>query len=175
MTTFVVLLRGVNVGTHNRIAMADVRAALERGGLAKVSTYLQSGNVIVEDPRRTVAPIEASIEEILNRDLPLKSVVAIARRAADLDAIVHAHPLADRTAGPKALHVGFLKQRAKMRAAVDFTPDRAELHGTEIYLRYAEGQGRSKMTGAALERALGVPLTVRGWNVVTKLRDLTAP
>jgi uncharacterized protein (DUF1697 family) len=173
MTMFVVLLRGINVGTHNRVAMSDVRAALEAGGLAGATTYLQSGNVIVASRARASA-VEAEVESILNRDLPLKDVVAMARRTSDLDAIVRAHPLADRSAGPKALHVGFLKQRAKSLGAVNFAPDRAELRGTEIYLRYADRQGRSKMTGAALERALGVPLTVRGWNVVTKLRELAA-
>src|SRR5262249_50106231 len=135
------------------------------------STYLQSGNVIV-DSRARASVVETEMERVLNALPTLRDVVAIARRAADLDAIARAHPLADRTAGPKALHIGFLKQRAKALAAIDFAPDRAELRGTEIYLRYGEGQGRSKMTGAALERALGVALTVRGWNVVTKVCDL---
>jgi uncharacterized protein (DUF1697 family) len=173
MTRYAVLLRGINVGTHNRVAMSDVRAALEAGGFAGATTYLQSGNVIVESRARASA-VEAEMEKILNRDLPLKNVVAIARRAQELDAIVRAHPLADRTAGPKALHVGFLKHRAKGVAEADFAPDRFVLQGLEVYLRYAEGQGRSKMTGAALERVLGVPLTVRGWNVVTKLCELAA-
>jgi uncharacterized protein (DUF1697 family) len=173
MTRYVVLLRGVNVGTHNRVAMNDVRAALEAGGFVGATTYLQSGNVIVESRARASA-VEGDMEKILNRDLPLKSVVAIARRASDLAAIARAHPLADKRADPKALHVGFLKQRAKASATFDFTPDRAELQGAEVYLRYANGQGRSKMTGNALERVLGVPLTVRGWNVVTKLSELAA-
>jgi uncharacterized protein (DUF1697 family) len=153
--------------------MSDVRDALERGGFADVSTYVQSGNLIVES-RARASSVEANIETILNRDLPLKNVVAIARRASELAAVVRAHPLAEPSAGPKALHVGFLKRSTKTRVALDFGPDSAALQGTEVYLRYADGQGRSKMTGAALERVLGVPLTVRSWNVVTKLQELTA-
>jgi uncharacterized protein (DUF1697 family) len=57
VTRCVALLRGVNVGAHNRIAMPDLRAALQDIGCAGVRTYLQSGNAVV-DGDGTVAELE---------------------------------------------------------------------------------------------------------------------
>jgi uncharacterized protein (DUF1697 family) len=64
--TFLVLLRGINVGGNNVIRMADLRAEFERLGLRRVRTYIQSGNVLVDAPATTSeAELTALIEPAL--------------------------------------------------------------------------------------------------------------
>jgi len=75
-----------------------------------------------------------------------------------------------------SLHVGYAKKkpaRAAMAALAerDFGRDRAIVEGADVYLCYPDGQGRSTMSGAALEKILGVPITVRNWNVTTALAE----
>lgn len=65
MPRYVVLLRGINVGGKNKVPMADLRARLDKLGFANVSTYIASGNVILESDK---APSE--IQAIIERDLP---------------------------------------------------------------------------------------------------------
>jgi uncharacterized protein (DUF1697 family) len=178
MAVSVVLLRGINVGRHRRVTMADLRAALASAGYPDVETYLQSGNLLVTT-RVGAERLSTDVERALQASLGL-DISAIVRSGAQLRKILAANPfLAERTP-PSSLHVGYAKAKPT-RAAVaalaerDFGRDRATVNGADVYLCYPDGQGRSKMSGAALEQALGVPITVRNWNVTTALAERASP
>jgi uncharacterized protein (DUF1697 family) len=85
-TTYVALLRGVNVGGNATVAMADLRACFERMGFAAVRTYINSGNVVFRAPPGRTAPLERKIERALRRafGMPLTVVVWSARELDDL-------------------------------------------------------------------------------------------
>ncbi len=177
VAVFVALLRGINVGKHRRVAMADLRAALGEAGYADVTTHLQSGNVILETRERSPDTVERSIEKTLRADLDL-DIDVIVRRASDLGKVAKNNPFLRRGTDPATLHVGFLKKKPAAAAgraltSRDFGDDELVLKGAELYLRYPGGYGRSKMTGAIFERVLRTPVTVRNWKVVTKLVELT--
>jgi uncharacterized protein (DUF1697 family) len=174
---FVALLRGINVGKHRRVAMADLRAVLAEAGHVDVTTHLQSGNVILETRERRPDAVERSIEEALRKGLDL-DIDVVVRKASDLAKVVKNNPFLGRGADPATLHVGFLKEKPTAAAAraltgKDFGDDELVLRGAELYLRYPGGYGRSKMTGAVFERVLRTPVTVRNWKVVNKLVELT--
>jgi uncharacterized protein (DUF1697 family) len=174
---FVALLRGINVGKHRRVAMADLRAVLAEAGYIDVTTYLQSGNVIFATRERSPDTVARSIEETLRTGLDL-DIDVIVRRASDLSKVAKSNPFLGRGADPATLHVGFLKKKPAAAAgraltSTDFGDDELVLRGAELYLRYPGGYGRSKMTGAVFERVLRTPVTVRNWKVVTKLVELT--
>ena len=176
VAVFVALLRGINVGKHRRVAMADLRAALAEADHADVTTHLQSGNVILATRERRPDALERSIEEALRTGLDL-DIDVIVRRASDLTKVAKNNPFLGRGTDPATLHVGFLKKKPAAAAAraltgTDFGDDELVLRGTELYLRYPSGYGRSKMTGAIFERVLHTPVTVRNWKVVTKLAEL---
>jgi uncharacterized protein (DUF1697 family) len=176
VTVFVGLLRGINVGRHRRVAMTDVRAALAEAGYDDVTTHLQSGNLIVASGARRPETIERSIGEALQTALGLE-VDVIVRTASGLAKIARDNPLLGRDVDPQTLHVAFLKARPTATAAraltgADFGREEFVLRGAEIYLRYPNGLGRSKMTTAFFERALHTPATVRNWKVVTTLVEL---
>jgi uncharacterized protein (DUF1697 family) len=174
MAISVVLLRGINVGRHRRVTMADLRAALAMAGYDNVETYVQSGNLLV-DSRVGAARLTGDVEAALHSELGL-DVDAIVRTGAQLRKAITATPYRDDGLPTSALHFGFAKAKptraaVQALAARDFGRDRAAVVGSDVFLCYPDGQGRSKMSGAALEKILGVPITVRNWNVTTALAE----
>jgi uncharacterized protein (DUF1697 family) len=171
MSRYVALLRGVNVGGRGRIAMADLRACVEGLGHADVRTHIQSGNVLFATGTRSAERVATGLEQAIERDLGFATAVMV-RTAAELTAALEADPFPG--ADPAALHVGFLRRAPDGEPDVTPAagPDEARLVGREVHLHYPGGMGRSKLTGAWLEKRIGVPLTVRNRCVVTSLRDL---
>ena len=171
MTRSVVLLRGINVGRHNRIAMPDLRAALEGIGCRGVATYVQSGNAVV-DHDGTPGQLEGAVTSALaERGLVVPVMV---RTAEELVRVVAQSPWQDLD--PKKLHVAFLSgdPGPGKVAAIDheaLLPERVVVGERVLYLDYALGAGRSR----GLDRLrLGVDATARNWRTVTALRDLAA-
>ncbi len=171
MTRSVVLLRGVNVGKHNRISMPDFRTVLEGLGCRAVQTYVQSGNAVVDHDGTTAELQQAVAAALAEHGLP---VAVMARTGEELARVVEASPWTDLD--PKHFHVAFLSgdpDPAKV-AAIDhdaLLPERIVVGERVLYLDYALGAGRSK----GLDRLkLGVDATARNWRTVTALRDLAA-
>ena len=171
MTRSAVLLRGVNLGKHNRISMPDFRAVLEGLGCRDVQTYVQSGNAVV-DHDGTTAELERTVAAALaERGL---AVPVMVRTGEELARVVEQSPWHDLD--PKMFHVAFLSgdpDPAKV-AAIDheaLLPERVHVGERVLYLDYALGAGRSK----GLDRLkVGVDATARNWRTVNALRDLAA-
>jgi uncharacterized protein (DUF1697 family) len=174
VTTFVALLRAVNVGSTNRIKMVDLRAAFVQAGYADAVTYIQTGNVIFSSDR-SEQQVKAAAELVIHARLGL-SITALVRSAADLRRIAAFHPLGDDGTAT-GLHVCFLDaapapDRVASFARRTFTDASSLLIGREMYLRYRSGAGTSKLTNALIETKLGVPATTRNWNVTTALAEV---
>jgi len=93
VTSYVVLLRGINVGGKNKVPMADLRRVLEDLGYADVSTYIASGNVLLRSDR-TAAEIKARIEEALPNAFRLDSelVAVLVLTHAELQKVIDRKP-----------------------------------------------------------------------------------
>ena len=170
MTRSAVLLRGVNLGRHNRISMPDFRAVLEGLGCRDVQTYVQSGNAVV-DHDGTTAELERLVATALaEHGLPVPVMV---RTGDELARVVEASPWLDLD--PKLFHVAFLagEPDPDKVAAIDheaLLPERVVVGERVLYLDYALGAGRSK----GLDRLrVGVDATARNWRTVNALRDLS--
>jgi len=174
---YAVLLRGVNVGGNRKVAMPDLRRVLESLGHTEVSTYLQSGNAIVTTDETDPLRVERRVEKVLRTDLGVDTRVLV-RTHDELDAVIQANPFPDAVAEPKFLHVVFLaaEPTAQAREKIDpgaYAPDEVRFGDRSIYVRYAYGQGRSKLTPSVWER-LKVAATARNWNTVLELARRTA-
>jgi uncharacterized protein (DUF1697 family) len=182
MAKYAVLLRGVNVGGHGKLAMTDLRRVLESLGYTDVSTYLQSGNAVIssddDDPER----VSRRIQESLLRELGLNPSVLI-RTGAELTALVADNPFPETVAQPKLLHVVFLSAQPdpERAAAIDpgiCPPDEFGVGDRAVYLRYAVSSGRSKLADLVLRQLLGsrpeVAATARNWNTVQALLAKTS-
>ena len=190
--THVALLRGVNVGGHGRLSMADLREAVASIGHAEVSTYLQSGNVAFS-PGGSGGPAGPGGEAVLaagiaaalaERTGAAPAVVVVTGRW--LREVVAADPFVDE-GDPTRKHAIFLPgpvsdgvrdavAAAQERAATKGSADEAAVVDGALYLRTPGGMGRSELA-ARLARSGGVlaeegPGTVRGWRTVLALADL---
>jgi len=180
VTTYIALLRGINVGGRKPVAMGDLRDLLTRAGLAEVQSLLQSGNLVFRSASHTAAQLEALLESRVAAQLALDTRFFV-RSAAEWAAIVRRNPFPDEAdRDPGHLVVMLFKQKPR---AGDVKTLQAGIRGREViraggphaYIVFPDGQGRSKLTNALIERTLGTPGTARNWNTVLKLEALVRP
>jgi uncharacterized protein (DUF1697 family) len=169
--TLVALLRGINVGPHKRIAMADLRALLEELGYGEVRTLLQSGNAVFETadpPAKAGRAIERAIRRRFGMD-----VAVIVRTVDELAAVVEADPRAGRETDGKRYLVAFLGGTPDPDGLAEVTalPDAAAGDGV-LYLWCPDGVLESPASQAATDRRLKTTVTARNWNTVVKLLTL---
>ena len=178
MTTYVALLRGVNLGARNKVSMADLRTLIESLGAEDVQTYVQSGNVVFKSRVRSAAKLAGDIEQRIGRELGLEISVML-RTSKQLGEIVTGNPFEASEADGTKLHVTFLAEapKASLTRALEpeaFEPDEFQINGREVFLHTPMGYGRSKLSNAYFEKQLGVAGTTRNWNTVTKLAELAS-
>ncbi|MBW3605781.1 MAG: DUF1697 domain-containing protein [Actinobacteria bacterium] len=179
MTTYVALLRGVNVGGHNRLAMADLRALLTDLGHSDPRTYLQSGNAVFSSDRTDADDIGRELAQRLSDDLDVTATVMI-RTADELTAVAAANPYSEPAdADPTKVHVAFLSAEPADPSVFDVEPDDyapEELTPRDrvLYLHLPDGIGRSRLADDVSRRASDVDMTVRNWRTVARLLDLIA-
>jgi uncharacterized protein (DUF1697 family) len=170
---WVALLRAVNLGSRNKVPMAELRALLERAGLLDVRTYIQSGNVLFRSRGGDRESLARRLEEEVAGAFGVMTT-AILRTSSELRAVAGSHPFGADTSNT---HVAFLAATPDAEglarvAGIDSAPDRVAVAGADVYLHYPNGVQGSRLTAARLERLLGVPGTARNWRTVTKLVEL---
>jgi uncharacterized protein (DUF1697 family) len=174
----IALLRGVNLGAARRVAMADVRAALEAAGFENVRSLLQSGNLVLDAAVDGEAAVEAKVEQVLLSRLKLTTEVMV-RDPAAWRAMIAANPFPDEAAGDPGRLVVMVMKTAPApdaEAAVNAIegPERARVIGREAFIYYPAGQADTKAAGARLDKALGARGTGRNWNTIVKLAELAS-
>ena len=177
MGSFVALLRAVNLGSHNKIGMADLRALFSDLGLADPRSLIQSGNIVFGAPRRSSAALERLLETEAARRLDLHTDFFV-RGAMEWKAIVDANPFSEEAGrDPGHLVVVCLKDPPSadvVRALQAGIKGREVVRasGRQAYVVYPDGIGTSRLTMAVLEKKLGTRGTGRNWNTVLKLHAL---
>ena len=176
MTTYAALLRAVNVGGTGKVAMADLRKAVEGIGYKNVRTLLQSGNLIFETHAKSP---EKALEAAFEKAFGFKTDIHV-RDGAELAEVIARNPFPkEAKSDPARLHVLFMRKAptAENFKALDAAikgPERVRGDGRHAYLHYPDGAGASKLTSAVIARHLGTPGTARNWNTVTKLAAMAS-
>ena len=177
MTSYVALLRGVNVGGNKMVAMAELRDMLTTLGFEDAKTLLQSGNAVFRCPAKTPAKLEQLLEAESKKRLGLTCDFHV-RTAGELQAAIDANPLqAEAKKDPSRFLVTFFKSpldTAKVKAAQAAItgPEIVRCDGRHLYMYYPDGQADSK-AGIVVGKAIGVHGTARNWNTVLKLAALS--
>ncbi len=172
----VVLLRGINVGGHKKVPMADLRKLAESLGLDAPQTYIASGNLLATSGQ-PAAEIAARLEEALTDHFGF--AVDVVTRTGDEWLTLERRcpfPGAARTR-PKFMNVGFCQQEVAPGADDVLSPKLAESERVRadrdlLWLDYGDGVARSKLTPTALDAAAGAPVTCRNWNTVLRLTEM---
>jgi uncharacterized protein (DUF1697 family) len=175
--TLVVLVRGINVGRANRVAMAYLRDLVGALGYTNVRTLLNSGNVVLTAEDTTADEVVDRIEGALAAQLGVSARVT-ALTGAGLDAAVAENPLLEIADKPSRLMVAFLRDpadRAQLEPLLkeDWRPEALALGTRVAYLWCPDGVRASRLT-RAVDRVLGDAMTTRNWATVNKLHALAA-
>jgi uncharacterized protein (DUF1697 family) len=177
MTTVIAMLRGVNLGSHNRIKMDALRALCTSLKLRDAQTYVQSGNVVFRTSEQDLARLAKKIENGIERDFGFRTDV-ILRSSSEMRDVIGRNPFAKRSGiEPSRLLVLFLagdpspEASAKVRS-IKADPEQLRMDGRELYIYFPNGIGRSKLSTASIERALKTAGTGRNWNSVTKMLEV---
>jgi uncharacterized protein (DUF1697 family) len=176
MAVFIALLRAVNVGGRGKLPMQDLKAACEKAGLSHVSTYIASGNIVFAADQ-SAAVVKILITKLLRDRFALSKSHTLIRTPRKLAKVIAGNPFATAAAKrPNLLMVNFLDGLPPAGAAAALAaydgPERLQLDGDHLYIDFAEGVGRSKLTPAFLDKALQVPATGRNWNTTNKLLQM---
>jgi len=183
--THLALLRGINLGGHNKIAMADLRKVATALGHTDVTTYIQSGNVVFTTKDTDTAALAAAFERAIAEGLGIRPRVVVLSRD-ELAQVVADNPYPDEP-NPKNVHAIFLSEdpspdlmdtvaAASRQVAQKGSRDSAQVAGRTVYLHTPDGYGRSELA-ALLARAGGgksarIAGTARNCATVTKLLAL---
>lgn len=192
MPTHVALLRGINVGGRNAVAMSDLRAVVSSLGHTDVTTYVQSGNVVFSTPFATPQTdsrvLAAALEAAVADSLRVRPRVVVLSRA-ELAQVVADNPYRDEP-NPKCVHAVFLSENAgpelvdgvaaaQREAARNGSRDSARVVGRAVFVHTPDGYGRSELAAAVARRtdgsSRGVSGTARNWATVTRLLKLLQP
>lgn len=180
MAIYIALLRGINVGGHHKIKMAELKSMFQSMGFERVQTYIQSGNVLFEaeqDADSLRERIEHEIEKVFSI-----SVTVIIRTSEELDQMIESCPFsaevlteAQASAQVETFYVAMLldapaPDRIERLKAFASEIDEYHVQGREVYLLLREGVRNSKLANQLAKMI--VPSTVRNWKTMNKLRDL---
>jgi uncharacterized protein (DUF1697 family) len=175
MAAKIALLRGINVGSHNRIAMADLRELLASLGYGDARTLVQSGNIVLtaDGPSEELAlELEGEITARFGVQTPV-----VVRTHEELAAVVALNPLGDIASEHKLYQVSFLSAEPDLAAieeiqVTDFAPERFVYSGREIYAWHPQGIHSSPLARQLSDKRLGVTVTARNWKTTTKLLEM---
>jgi uncharacterized protein (DUF1697 family) len=178
MPIIICMLRGMNVGGHNKIKMDALKALCLSLKLKDPQTYVQSGNVIFRTEEKDQEKLARRIRDAIEKTGGFRPGVML-RTASELKEVVARNPFAGRSGiEPGKLLVNFLaadpgkQAREKALAIKMIGPEELHLIGREAYIYFPNGQGRSKFPWPAIERTLGTSGTGRNWNSVTKMLEM---
>jgi uncharacterized protein (DUF1697 family) len=174
--TYLALLRGINLGPKNKIAMPELSAMFSDAGCHNVRTYIQSGNVIFTAPSELSKPLPDLITTQIQKRLGHK-IPVILRTVSEMRTVVRSNPFLKEGTAEDILHLMFLAALPKPSAVKSLDPDRSPPNqfvvcGKEVYLRFPDGFARNKLTSSFFDSRLGTIGTVRTWRTVTKLYEL---
>ena len=177
MTTYISILRGINIAGKNKVVMADLKTLYESLGFEDVATYIQSGNVVFKGPAANPSRLAKSLEDVFagHFNFPIRVLVLTED---ELRKVINANPYAQDPGKDAAFfHVTFLgavpsNSSIEKAQSIEAEEDDIQFIGQAAYLYCPNGCGRSKLTNNVLEAKLKVPATTRNWRTVNKLFEL---
>lgn len=177
MTAYVSLLRGVNVGGRNMVKMRALCEMYGSLGLRDAITYVNSGNVAFRSDEADRSALISLLQRSIDDNFGFRCDLVL-RTAAELRDVISRNPFAGRPeVEPEKLLVVFLAHDpdpagcAKV-AALEIAPEEIVIDGRELFIYYANGMARPKLTWPILERNLRVTGTGRNWNTVERLLEM---
>ncbi|WP_420401011.1 DUF1697 domain-containing protein [Flagellimonas sp.] len=174
MKTFIVLLRGINVGGQKKIKMADLKQCLAQAGFQDVETYIQSGNLSCRKDGFTAKDVEIEVHKAILKHFGF-DVPTLALTKEELKLIIDQNPFADEE--EKSLYFVLLKSEPE-KDLVDgfnllhFENEAFHVKHNCVYLCCRAGYGKAKLSNNLVENKLKVQATARNFRTMMKLLEM---
>jgi uncharacterized protein (DUF1697 family) len=175
---YVALLRGINVGGKNITSMTALKACLENAGVERVETFIQSGNVIFEAGRKSVAKLAAQIDRAIEAALGIDPRVVVLSRDR-LDTVLADAPPAWRSRTDLRMNIAFLRPPLTAAAALDEIDVRPGVDTVEggtgvLYMSTTlRDLGKSRMS-RIVTKPVYQQMTIRTYGTCRKIQSLVA-
>lgn len=177
MSKYIALLRGINVGGHKKIIMADLKILFQKLGFSDVASYIQSGNIIFQSKERDINKLENQIEQTIENVYGFRVPVLVITNL-KLQKIVSKNPFKPfgKDEYSKIYYV-FLKDVPQRKLVelfneMEFQNERFFIQRDYIYLKCLAGMGKAKLSTNVFEQKLGVSATARNHKTTLKLLEL---
>ena len=175
MTTYICLLRGVTPSGKNKVGMAQLRKVLADAGFSRVRTYIQSGNVLV-DTGLPAGAVEKRVHNLIREHLG-PDLVVIVRTGAQLEEALNGNPFREGYDISRVFFVSFAMPPPADRIAellsLDISPEKLAFGEMAAYMYIPGPYGKGTLSGNFLEKKLGVAATMRNFNTMSRLLDMS--
>ena len=178
MSKYIVLLRGINVGTGRKVPMADLKKLCESLGLKNVQNYIQSGNLIFELVQmEPISELENRLQKAFTENFGF-DIPVLVRTAGEWADLISKNPfLKEENMDIDRLHLTCLKELPSPELlekikAFQYLPDRYEIIRRDVFIFCAAGYGKTRLTNSFFETKLKMPATTRNWKTVMKLNEM---
>ncbi|TJY37864.1 DUF1697 domain-containing protein [Pontimicrobium aquaticum] len=175
MSTYIALLKGINVGGHKKVPMAELRELFSQSGFKNVRTYIQSGNVILQSSEKSNLKIEKTVKEAITNYFGFEVSVLVKTRQ-DLQRIFNNSPFSEDEKKASyfiMLHNTPDKELVKITSEKIYEGEAYQIIEDFIYYYSANGFGQSKFDAKFFERKLNTYATARNYNTMLKLLSLS--
>ena len=172
MDTWVALLRGINLGGHNKVPMKELKPLFVNAGCDNVRTYIQSGNVVFDASMDLAARVPELMAARIEESFGVRTWLTIRSREEMRQTIAN-NPFADLNAPPTSVAVSFLAEPPKdgtiaYSKADESVPDKIIIAGKDVYLYLPNGFSGSKLNPKFFTKGLTAG-TTRNWRTITRL------
>lgn len=173
---YIALLKGINVGGHKKVPMAELRELLTKSGFENVQTYIQSGNVIFQSSKRNISEIENNIQKAIMTHFGFEVSVLVKTRD-DLKRIFDNSPFSeDKKKSSYFMMLHDIPDNDLVKEASEkvYEGEEYKIINDCIYYYSAKGFGQSKFNANFFERKLNTFATARNYNTMVKLLSLSS-
>jgi uncharacterized protein (DUF1697 family) len=175
MKTYIVLLRGVTPVGKNKVPMAQLREVLSNDGFDRVRTYIQSGNALV-DTELPASRIGKRVHELIEKHIG-PDLVVVVRTRTEMQNMLYGNPFQKDHDISRVFFVLFAQKPSVDRVAElltrDFGNEKLAIAKNAAYMYIPGTYGRGKLSNNYLEKQLGISATMRNFNTISKLIELS--
>ena len=175
MNTYIALLRGINVGGHKKVPMAELRELLTKSGFENVKTYIQSGNIILQSITDDTQNIEETIQKAIIDHFGFEVPVIVKTRK-ELEVIFDTCPFSDeRKENSYFILLSEIPKSELVNVVTDITFENEDFVIIKdcLYFHSSKGYGNSKFNMNSFEKKLKVKATSRNYKTMVKLLSLS--
>lgn len=178
MNTYIALLRGINVGGHKKIKMADLRNLLENEGFKSVKTYIQSGNLVFLCDENNLKVIREKIEHLIEQAYGFNVPTHIISHEYLTSVIQHIPDEMGTSRDSKLLNFAFMysepiTENLNTLLSYQYPNEEIVIANQVVYCYYGNGAAKAKFTGNFMENKLKVIMSSRNYNTVLKLIEMS--